>query len=376
MKDERSESMEMLTNLSSAHRGQDWLPIYENSHEYVPGHWIPIFGAGHGMFYDVATNDFRGDGLPRPSFERLSGTIPGRHPRRPRLLRPWEQPAEFFHIQPTVFTSQVPQASPNHAHGMQHQYFCSCTGSWLLQGHDCIPEQLDHEARYMDAAPALRSVQDLHDGWVTRRVLIGNMLYLRIDSTVAMTDFAAERQAAGLMAIDNQDVSAGEDMLDSWMFGESSYDEAKDYGYGDVKEQQATDVPKDQGLGDKPISTRSQERKRARAKKKAKREEAAAAKEEEEKKIGKEPGDDGSAPDNSVVNLSGLGEEVAKEEKKTGKEPEDDASASDSHAVDLSSVGEEAAEEKKKIRQDDPGDDGSAPNNHIVDLSGIEYFFF
>ncbi|KAL9046266.1 MAG: hypothetical protein Q9214_000857 [Letrouitia sp. 1 TL-2023] len=383
MEDERSEHMGMSNNLSSARYGQNRLPVYDNSHEYIPPHWIPIYGSGHGMFFDVATSEFRGDGLPRTSFERPFSTMPERPPRRPRLIRPWDHPADQFHIQPAIFLSQPFPAPPNPTHGIQRQYFCACTGNWLPQRHDCPLEQLYDEPPEMDAEPALRSVHDLHEGWVRQRVSIGNTRYLDTDTMVARTDFADERQAMGLMAIDNQDVSAVADVVEGWMSGESD-GEVENFGYEQGKEQRVADVPKDEGLRDKPISTRSLERKRARAKKRAEQRASKKAEIEnaaEEKNIGQEdpkdePGDDGPAPDIHVVDHSGTGEEAAEDEKKKGKEepkdePGEDGSAPDSHIAVLSSIREETAEEGKETRKDDAGDDGSALDSHIADLPGM-----
>lgn len=220
---------------------------------------------------------------------------------------------------------------------------------------------------------------------MTRQVSIGNMSYLRWDAAVEETDFAAEREAAGLHAIDNLDVRAPPEITEAWEFEDSTYDEPEDFAYEEGKEQQAADIPKNVGSGDKLISKRNQERKRARAKKKAEEEEVAAAVGVEEEKIGKEPGNggtSGSAPDSHAVDLSGTGEEAAEEEQKTcnedpGDELRNNGSAPNSCIMDLSVKGEEVAVEKdEKIRHDNSVDDGSAPDDHVVDLSGLEYFFF
>ncbi|KAL9613132.1 MAG: hypothetical protein Q9167_002297 [Letrouitia subvulpina] len=285
---------------SAGRRGPNGLPIYENQLDHISSHWIPIYGAGHGMFFDAATNDFRGDGLPRPTFERPVGTIPGRHQRRPRLIRPWEHPEDPLHIQPTVFVSQSRPVSPDY--GTQHRYLCSCTGSWLPEEHDCPQEQVDHEAQYMDAVPALQSVQDLREDWVEREILIGNTGYLRTEAEAATTNSAAGGQEVRLTPMENQDISAAVDTVERLMFGASLDDEAQDSAYED-EEQQAAGVLKDEGLEDESVSTRSKERKRARAKKRAEREEAAEGKEKMHKD---DPGDDGSAPGSHIVDLSGM----------------------------------------------------------------------
>ncbi|KAL8700497.1 MAG: hypothetical protein Q9201_005421 [Fulgogasparrea decipioides] len=83
-------------------------PYYDNRTPGVPSHWVPLYGAAHGMFYDHVTRLFYGDGPPRPTVERADGSMPPQDTSE-RLPGFNTSPESVLHGQPRASTEQFIQ---------------------------------------------------------------------------------------------------------------------------------------------------------------------------------------------------------------------------------------------------------------------------
>ncbi|KAL8907786.1 MAG: hypothetical protein Q9207_001189 [Kuettlingeria erythrocarpa] len=109
--------------------------MYDNQVAGIPSHWIPVYGSGHGVFYDPVTKLFHNDAFPRPALERRDGQV--RHvdngkPSHPIGLRR----QDILHIHPPSLTEPVKQAVENSPSAME-RYYCRCVDAWLVNAHDC-----------------------------------------------------------------------------------------------------------------------------------------------------------------------------------------------------------------------------------------------
>ncbi|KAL8909917.1 MAG: hypothetical protein Q9171_004773 [Xanthocarpia ochracea] len=157
-------------------------PIYDNQVPGIPTHWIPIYGAGHGMFYDPLTKLFYGDGAPRPDLERPDGSMPEMDTKEP-LPRFGEHPEDVLHLQPRAVTDSLVrrmQATPITG----RRYYCKCEHTWLAQCHDCPDDRLLPGMSWSGSVPpvgvmaAIRPADRIPGKSFTHDLVIGDLGYL------------------------------------------------------------------------------------------------------------------------------------------------------------------------------------------------------
>ncbi|KAL8769145.1 MAG: hypothetical protein Q9209_004779 [Squamulea sp. 1 TL-2023] len=115
-------------------------PIYDNHVPGIPTHWIPIYGAGHGIFYDPMTKLFYGDGPPRPDLERSDDSMPEMDTMEP-LPRLGEHREDVLHIQPRAVTDPIVRRMQEKPI-VGRRWYCKCQGKWLDQRHDCPDDRV------------------------------------------------------------------------------------------------------------------------------------------------------------------------------------------------------------------------------------------
>ncbi|KAI4270624.1 MAG: hypothetical protein L6R38_007070 [Xanthoria sp. 2 TBL-2021] len=157
-------------------------PIYDNQIPGIPTHWIPIYGAGHGMFYDPITKLFHGDGPPRPDLERSDGSMPEMDTMEP-LPRFSEHREDCLHLQPRAITDPLVrrmQASPI----VSHRYYCTCQHRWLSQRHNCPDDRISPGMPWAGGVPqrgmtvAVRPGDTIPMSSFTHELAVGDLGYL------------------------------------------------------------------------------------------------------------------------------------------------------------------------------------------------------
>ncbi|KAL8713330.1 MAG: hypothetical protein Q9220_002529 [cf. Caloplaca sp. 1 TL-2023] len=160
-------------------------PTYENHVPGIPSHWIPLYGACHGMFYDPITKLFYGDESPRPTLERSDGSMQPIDSSTP-LSGFQDHPEDALHILPLSVRDRIlrRQKVPIKDSKLVHRYYCICQNAWLAQRHDC-PNDIREVERSWDAvlppmgfAPCLRPGDVVPRKEVTQDIKIGDLSYL------------------------------------------------------------------------------------------------------------------------------------------------------------------------------------------------------
>ncbi|KAI4227077.1 MAG: hypothetical protein L6R36_002696 [Xanthoria steineri] len=157
-------------------------PIYDNQTPGIPTHWIPLYGACHGLFYDPITKLFHGDGPPRPDLERSDGSMPEMDTMKP-LLRFGEHRDDCLHIQPHAVTDPLVRrmrASPI----VGRRYYCRCQHRWLTQRHDCPEDGMSYGTEWSGGVPprgttvAVRPGDTIPTSSFTHQLAVGDLGYL------------------------------------------------------------------------------------------------------------------------------------------------------------------------------------------------------
>ncbi|KAL8952802.1 MAG: hypothetical protein Q9222_001306 [Ikaeria aurantiellina] len=147
-------------------------PIYENHVPGIPSHWIPLYGACHGMFYDPITKLFHGDGSPRPTLERPDGSIRPIDTSTP-LPGFKDHPEDALHILPLSVTDPIirrqKESTNNHPNTVVHRYYCTCQNAWLSQRHNCRNDKREVEGLWDVAVPPAGFAACLRPGDVVPR---------------------------------------------------------------------------------------------------------------------------------------------------------------------------------------------------------------
>ncbi|KAL8722212.1 MAG: hypothetical protein Q9225_001257 [Loekoesia sp. 1 TL-2023] len=130
-------------NASSPSTTSTLRPFYDNQVPGIPTHWIPIYGAGHGIFYDPITKLFHGDGDPRPTLERPDGSM---QPMDNSITTPaiGSQTEDLLHLQQPWMTRPIVREVENGPNAVR-RYYCRCRDAWLEYPHDCPLERRGEE---------------------------------------------------------------------------------------------------------------------------------------------------------------------------------------------------------------------------------------
>lgn len=157
-------------------------PIYDNQVPEVPSHWIPIYGSGHGIFYDPVTKLFYNDGPPRPTLERPDGTMQPMDDANP-VPPIGFQPEDVLHLQPPSLTEPVARAMESNPHAIR-RYYCRCRAAWLETPHGC-PDEVGGEEHLGGPAPPIRATPGairpsdvLPPEYFTHDLAVGDLGYL------------------------------------------------------------------------------------------------------------------------------------------------------------------------------------------------------
>ncbi|KAL9041165.1 MAG: hypothetical protein Q9180_001460 [Flavoplaca navasiana] len=170
------------SNLSPPSTTASKRPIYDNQVPGIPTHWIPIYGAGHGLFYDPIIKLFHGDGSPRSNLERSDGSMPEMDTMDP-LPRFGEHREDCLHVQPRAVTDPLVrrmQASPI----LGRRYYCRCQRRWLAQRHECPDVRIPVTRAWSDGVPqkgrtvAIRPGDTIPASSFTHELAIGDRGYL------------------------------------------------------------------------------------------------------------------------------------------------------------------------------------------------------
>lgn len=191
-----------LASSPSPPSGNQPLALYDNETPGIPSHWIPLYGATHGMFYDPFTKMFMNDGAPRPTVHRTDGTTPcasNEGVAAAAAAHPVGNIEDALHVQRSTLTTphlDRPYAPAN------NQYYCWCTGRWLSSPHNCA---LDASVVPAGAGAPIRPGTVLPANWVTHvapirdtsyveRMGLSSQLDAQIDSAVqeALLEMANE----------------------------------------------------------------------------------------------------------------------------------------------------------------------------------------
>ncbi|KAL8916402.1 MAG: hypothetical protein Q9208_008549 [Pyrenodesmia sp. 3 TL-2023] len=156
--------------------------VYDNQVAGIPSHWIPIYGSGHGIFYDPVTKLFYNDGPPRPALERRGGKAPPTHKSIPapsiRLQR-----EDIFHVQPPSLTQPIAEALEDDPCAIE-RYHCRCRDAWLADPHDCpdegeVEEESPRQAPASKATPgAIRPGDTSPPDSLTHGLAVGDLSYM------------------------------------------------------------------------------------------------------------------------------------------------------------------------------------------------------
>lgn len=151
--------------------------IYDNRVSGIPTHWIPIYGAGHGIFYDPVSKLFYGDGAPRPTLERSDGTMQPMDNKKP--IPPFGfQSEDILHIQPQSMIESLVKEVENDHHVLR-RYYCRCEDAWLERPHEC-PIGWEGEEELVDQTSpiALWPETEIPSRSTTHDLVIGDLSYL------------------------------------------------------------------------------------------------------------------------------------------------------------------------------------------------------
>ena len=154
--------------------GQSNHEVYTNNISDIPSHWVPLYGASHGSFFDPATSMVVGDGAPRRTLKRLDSTLPAQPYESAGfeiVNRPPRLPTDAYHIQPGSFTTKHVNA---HLYGDgMTLFYCSCIHRWTTSPHNCVisPEGPMPSQAILPRAPLL-------PGWITREINVVDTGYL------------------------------------------------------------------------------------------------------------------------------------------------------------------------------------------------------
>ncbi|KAL8840894.1 MAG: hypothetical protein Q9170_001158 [Blastenia crenularia] len=147
----------------------------------IPTHWIPIYGAGHGIFYDPIGKLFYGDGEPRATLERLDGSmqqIDNSVPSPPIGF----QPEDILHFQPPSMTEPLVQQVEDEPNAIR-RYYCRCEDAWLEESHQC-PVEGQWEDAFEDPVSPAGTISAIRPGDVipmesiTHELVMGDLSYL------------------------------------------------------------------------------------------------------------------------------------------------------------------------------------------------------
>ncbi|KAL8661388.1 MAG: hypothetical protein Q9202_005630 [Teloschistes flavicans] len=167
-------------------------PYYDNQTPGIPTHFVPLYGAAHGMFYDPLTRLFHGDGPPRPTLSRLSADPRPMDNVVPPLRPLGYRQTDHLHLQPHSVTAPAisraqQQAGEPGAAQMRTYYYCACVNRWLAERHDCPAEAISEVGgNWRDGVPPVGTVPPgvVRPGDVippeemTHDVLVQDMSYL------------------------------------------------------------------------------------------------------------------------------------------------------------------------------------------------------
>ncbi|KAI4208263.1 MAG: hypothetical protein LQ346_000143 [Caloplaca aetnensis] len=127
--------------------------IYDNQVAGIPSHWVPVYGSGHGIFYEPVTKLFYNDGFPRPAMERRDGKVrPVDNSSLPHPIGLRRQ--DILHIHSPSLTEPINQAVENSPSAVE-RYYCRCVDAWLVNSHDC-PDEDDAKEDSTRQVPALK----------------------------------------------------------------------------------------------------------------------------------------------------------------------------------------------------------------------------
>ncbi|KAL8731834.1 MAG: hypothetical protein Q9166_003118 [cf. Caloplaca sp. 2 TL-2023] len=157
-------------------------PIYDNQVPGIPTHWIPIYGAGHGLFYDPVTKLFHGDSPPRPDLERSDGTLPEME-NTESLPGFGAHREDVLHIQPRAVTDPLIQRMQATAI-TDRRYFCKCRNTWLARRHNCPDDRVPPGTPWSGRLPtfnvtaAIRPRDTISASSFTHDLAVGDLDYL------------------------------------------------------------------------------------------------------------------------------------------------------------------------------------------------------
>ncbi|KAI4177014.1 MAG: hypothetical protein LQ348_005889 [Seirophora lacunosa] len=158
-------------------------PVYDNEVPQIPTHWIPIYGAGHGIFYDPLSKLFHNDGPPRPTLERADGTTQTMDDKI-AIPRVGFRSEDILHLQPPSLTEPIVRSmEANHA--ATRRYYCRCRDVWTQAPHDCPTDGEQADAPLpgpgppSEAAPgAIRPGQGIPPESFTHDLVVGDVSYV------------------------------------------------------------------------------------------------------------------------------------------------------------------------------------------------------
>ncbi|KAL8763908.1 MAG: hypothetical protein Q9184_000351 [Pyrenodesmia sp. 2 TL-2023] len=156
--------------------------IYDNQVAGIPSHWIPIYGSGHGIFYDPVTKLFYNDGYPRPALERRDDRVQPVDTSMP-TPRMGVQQENIFHVHPPSLTAPITAPKENNPNAME-RYYCRCRDVWLANPHDCpnegeVGEESAREVPAWKATPgAIRPSDTIPLESFTYGLAVGDLSYM------------------------------------------------------------------------------------------------------------------------------------------------------------------------------------------------------
>ena len=164
------------------------LPVYSNGMPDIPSHWVPLYGAAHGMFYDSLTKLFHGDGPPRPTLERPGGGMPPTDTSIP-IPRIGGSRYDQLHIQPISLTQPATLRLMSAVPPPNAYFFCHCRKAWLPYHHNC-PDKSEPANFVMPSPPpgasiAIRPGDRLPDSWITHQNPVRDTGYLTPEQRAA-----------------------------------------------------------------------------------------------------------------------------------------------------------------------------------------------
>ncbi|KAI4106064.1 MAG: hypothetical protein L6R37_002328 [Teloschistes peruensis] len=109
-------------------------PYYDNRTPNVPSHFVPLYGAAYGMFYEMPVE-------PDTADEQQQQQALSNH-------RLGYQPTDALHLQPRAVTAPAAAARRAAAEEEgsapigQRFYYCACVNRWSAERHDCPAEAI------------------------------------------------------------------------------------------------------------------------------------------------------------------------------------------------------------------------------------------